>query len=67
MKERLALMALGAILLSVNTLPANSEVKHGRLAASYRAGARLRNIREFKTAFQNDQGKVRLIALASPT
>jgi hypothetical protein len=29
--------------------------------------ARLGTVADFKTAFQNDQGKVRLVALVSPT
>lgn len=56
MKKGLALIALVATLLSVDARAANT---------GHRAG--LGSVEQFKTAFNNDRGKVRLVALVSPT
>jgi hypothetical protein len=79
MRKKLALMALAAIIFSISLARAYSAQKRGSSSASsvkerpvklgpVRPGpVRLGNVEQFKTAFQNDQGKVRLVALISPT
>jgi hypothetical protein len=62
-------MALAAIVFSINLVPADSAPKPGSSSAlGVKArSVRLGDARQFKTAFQNDRGKVRLVALVSPT
>jgi hypothetical protein len=69
MKKQVALVALAASVFSISAQPAYSAPKHRPLGASRltSAPARLGTVEEFKAAFQNDQGKVRLVALVSPT
>jgi hypothetical protein len=70
MKKQSALVALAAILFGITvqpvvySAPKRSSAGAPRLTAS---PARLGTVAEFKAAFQNDQGKVRLVALVSPT
>lgn len=69
MKKKWALIVLGAIVIG-NTLPSSiAAQKPGRSTASSRKTrtSKLAVIDQFKTTFQNDAGKVRLVALVSPT
>ena len=69
MKKQWALMVLAAILLG-GALPSSiAAQKRDRSAAvSRKARApQLGKVDQFKEAFQNDRGKVRLVALVSPT
>ena len=65
---RITLILLAAILLDISTAEANASQKPNRVStASRKARIQLRNVDQFKEAFQNDAGKIRLIALVSPT
>jgi hypothetical protein len=70
MKKQWALIALAAILFGIN--PASSisaQQKRSRSAAAVRNPrlSELVSITQLKEAFQRDAGKVRLVALLSPT
>ena len=68
MKKQTAFLVLAAVLLSISAQPADSASRHGGSTAWRMAdAARLGNVEQFKTAFQADQGKVRLVGLVSPT
>ena len=70
MKTLRLLFVFAFCISGVGVLPTNAAQKHRRstTAVSSQAGApRLGNVRQFKEAFQNDAGKVRLVALVSPT
>lgn len=59
-----------SIMFGVSLLPSGAAQKHRRSTTveSRQTGApRLGNVEQFKEAFQNDAGKVRLVALVSPT
>jgi hypothetical protein len=65
---RAALTLLAAVLLGVSVSEAKASQKPNRVStASRKARIQLRNIDQFKEAFQNDAGKIRLVALVSPT
>jgi hypothetical protein len=70
MRKQWALIVLAAILMG-DTLPSSiAAQKRGRSAAAASPKARapeLGSVKQFKEAFQNDIGKVRLVALISPT
>jgi hypothetical protein len=69
MKRHVALVALAAIVFSITVQPANSARRRPTSIASSLSdqSVKLGNVVQFKTAFQNDQGKARLVALVSPT
>jgi len=69
MKKQWALILLAAILLSLSADRSNAAQKRsGSTSASRKArGVELRGVERFKDVFQSDQGKVRLVALVSPT
>jgi hypothetical protein len=69
MKKRWALIVFAAVLFGVCLAPGKAAQKPGRSApASRKARAvELRSVEQFKDAFQNDAGTVRLVALISPT
>ena len=59
-----------SIILGGSLLPGNAAQKHLRSASAERrqtVTSRLGNVGQFKEAFQKDAGKVRLVALVSPT
>ena len=65
---RTTLIFLGAILFGVSAAEINASQKPNRVStASRKARIQLRNVAQFKEAFQNDAGKIRLVALVSPT
>lgn len=69
MKKQWVLIVLAAILIG-DTLPSSiAAQKRGRSAAASRKARaqELGSIDQFKEAFQKDAGKVRLVALVSPT
>ena len=69
MRKQWALIVLTAILFGVSLPPSKAAQRRGRSApASRKALApHLGSVEQFKDAFQNDAGKVRLVALISPT
>lgn len=69
MKKQWASIVLAAILFGASLPSSNAAQKSSRsTAASRKARAsELGSVEQFKDAFQNDQGKVRLVALVSPT
>jgi len=69
MKKQWALILLTAILLSLSADRSNAAQKRNRAtSASRKARAlELRGVEQFKDVFQSDEGKVRLLALVSPT
>jgi hypothetical protein len=60
---------LAALLFAVSAETSNAAQKRSRsTTASRKARApELRSVAQFKDAFQNDTGKLRLVALVSPT
>lgn len=70
MKNLKVLVVFASILFAVNLPSANASQKHRRStgAVSRQTRApRLGDVEQFKAAFQTDAGKVRLVALVSPT
>lgn len=69
MKRLWALMVLGAITCGVSLPSSIAAQNRGRATAvSRKARApQLGSVEQFKEAFQNDAGKLRLVALISPT
>ena len=74
MKKQAALAALAASVFNIIAHPAYSAPKRSHSSAAVLTvpsltapPTRLGTVADFKTAFQNDQGKVRLVALLSPT
>jgi len=69
MKRQFLLMTLAAVVLGIGILPAALARKTSTASALQQRARRVRlgDVRQFKTAFQKDQGKVRLVALVSPT
>lgn len=69
MKKQWALLILAAILFGVCLPSSNAAQKPGRSAATSRKSRMLElgGVEQFKDSFQNDSGKVRLVALVSPT
>jgi hypothetical protein len=69
MKRQWALIVLAAILFGVAPPSSNAAQKHGRSAAISRRSRtpELGSVEQFKVSFQNNAGKVRLVALVSPT
>jgi len=63
------LIVLAAILLGVSLQSSNAAQKRGRLAATSRKSRlpELGSVEKFKESFQNNAGKIRLVALVSPT
>ncbi|MEK6321887.1 MAG: hypothetical protein AABN33_09400 [Acidobacteriota bacterium] len=69
MKKRRVLLVLAAILFGLSADTSNAAQKRSRSTASSRQ-SRITgpgSVDRFKNAFQNDTGKVRLVALLSPT
>jgi hypothetical protein len=69
MKKQWVLILLAAILFGVSADTCNAALKSGRSTAANRRTRTpgLRSVDQFKEAFQKDAGKVRLVALVSPT
>jgi hypothetical protein len=71
MKHRIScptLILLAAILVGVSASEINASQNARRYSTPGRKSRiQLRNVNHFKEAFQNDTGKVRLVALISPT
>jgi hypothetical protein len=69
MKRQWALIVLAAILFGVTPPSSNAAQKRGRSAATSRRSrtSELGSVEQFKVSFQNNAGKVRLVALVSPT
>ena len=69
MKRQLLLMTLVAVMPRIGILPAALARNTSTATALQQRARRVRlgDVRQFKTAFQKDQGKVRLVALVSPT
>jgi hypothetical protein len=69
MKKLWALMVLGAIVFGASLPSGNAGQKRPRsTTASHRTvETRLGSVEQFKEAFQNGAGEVRLVALISPT
>lgn len=69
MTKKWALIVLAAILFGINSPSNVAAQKRGRAAAASpkTRTPELGSVDQFKVAFQNDTGKVRLVALISPT
>jgi hypothetical protein len=69
MKKQWALIVLAVILFGISADTCNAAQKRGRSAAASRKARMpyLGSVEQFKDSFQNDAGKVRLVALVSPT
>lgn len=69
MKKRWALIVLAVILFGLNSPSSIAAQNRGRAAAATRKARapELGSVEQFKVAFQSDTGKVRLVALVSPT
>ena len=69
MTKRMWLIVLPAIIFVIGVQAANPAWVRGNLTESSLTdrSARLGNIQGFKAAFHEDEGKVRLVALVSPT
>ena len=69
MKKQWALIALAAILFGISPASSIRAQKRSRSAAAVRNPrlSELVSITQLKEAFQRDAGKVRLVALLSPT
>jgi hypothetical protein len=69
MKNLKALAVFASIIFAVNLPPTNAAQKHRRSPALSRQtrAPELGDVGQFKEAFQADAGKVRLVALVSPT
>ena len=65
---RATLILSAAIMLGVSASEINASQNARRYSTqSRKSRIQLRNVNHFKEAFQNDEGKVRLVALISPT
>ncbi len=69
MKKQSALILLAVTLFALSADISNAAQKRGRSAAVSRQTRipELGSVDQFREAFQNDDGKVRLVALISPT
>ena len=68
MKKQCALILLVAILFALSADTSNAQKPGRSTAVKGRARAiQLAKVEQFKEAFQNDAGKIRLVALVSPT
>jgi len=69
MKRQFLLMVLAAMVVSMDLLPSALARKTHTAGALQQPARRVKlgDVRQFKTSFQKDQGKVRLVALVSPT
>ena len=69
MKKQSTLMLLAVVLFALSADTGKAAQKRDRLAAVSRQTRtpELGSIERFREAFQNDEGKVRLVALISPT
>jgi hypothetical protein len=69
MKKQLVLILLAVILFGISADTCNAAQRSGGSAAASRRERmpELRSVDQFKEAFQKDAGKVRLVALVSPT
>lgn len=69
MKKQWVLILVAATLLGVGADTCYAAQKRGRSAAASRRTptSELRSVDHFKAAFESDAGKVRLVALLSPT
>jgi len=65
MKRQFLLVLLTATVVGISLRPATSAPRGSSPFASHRV--RLGSVEQFKAAFDNDRGKVRLVALVSPT
>lgn len=67
-KKQCAPILLVAILFTLSADTSNGQRPGRSTAVKRRARAiQLANVEQFKEAFQNDAGKIRLVALVSPT
>jgi len=64
MKNLKSLIVLASIIFVITLPPTNAVQKHRRSTAE---APQLGDVSQFKAAFQTDAGKVRLVALVSPT
>ena len=69
MRRLFSVTILAAILFAINADTSHAAQKRGRptTASRYAQAPELGSVAQFKDAFQNDQGKIRLVALISPT
>jgi hypothetical protein len=69
MKKQSTLILLAVVLFALSADTSYAAQKRGRSAVVSRQTRtpELGNVDRFREAFQNDEGKVRLIALISPT
>ena len=68
MKKQWAMIVLAVIVFSLTTDRSDAAQKRSRPTASRKPRvSELRSVEGFKAAFQNGKGKVRLVALVSPT
>lgn len=69
MRRRFVVIILAASLFALCAGTSHAAQNRGRSTAASRKaqGPELGNVAQFKDAFQNDQGKIRLVALLSPT
>jgi hypothetical protein len=69
MKKQTFLITLAGIVLSINLHPAALAGDCSKASAPQLKGrpVKLVDTRQLKAAFEKDQGKVRLVALVSPT
>ena len=69
MKKQSALILLAVVLIALSADTGKAAQKRDRSAAASRQTRtpELGSIERFREAFQNDEGKVRLVALISPT
>jgi hypothetical protein len=69
MKKQWAFIVLAVLLFTLSESTANATQKRsGSTAASRKTREPdLGNVAQFKDTFQNDQGRIRLVALISPT
>ena len=68
MRKQWLLIVLAAIFVEVSLAPRYLAQNHSRSITVSRSGmAQLASVEPFKEAFQKDAGKIRLVALLSPT
>ena len=69
MKKQSALILFAVVLFALSADTGNAAQKRDRSAVASRQTPtpELGSIERFREAFQNDEGKVRLVALISPT
>jgi len=68
MKNLKVLIAFASIVFAVNLPTATAGQEHRRsVSSASRRAPQLGDVEQFKAAFQADAGKVRLVALVSPT